>query len=199
MLAGVRSGPMQFLLAGVAVAAMCGALVSLVLNLSRNPFAASEAIFWMMGSFTDRSRVHLMLAAPIIAIGSYLLWRLGAAFDAMTLGDEVAETLGHDPGHVRAHVVAGVALTVGAATAVTGIIGFVGLIVPHLVRGYLGARPSHVMAGSAIGGAILVLAADVAVRLMAPYADIRVGVLTATLGAPFFLWLVLRLRRGGAS
>lgn len=199
VLAGTRSGPMPFLLAGVAVAAVSGALVSLVLNLSRNPFAASESIFWMMGSFVDRSLTHLWLAAPLIILGAILLWRLGAAFDAMTLGDDVAQTLGHDPARVRAYVVAGVALTVGAATAVTGIIGFVGLIVPHLVRGFLGARPSLVVAGSAFGGAMLVLAADIAVRLMAPYADVRVGVLTATLGAPFFLWLVLRMRRGLAA
>mgnify|MGYP001240506154 CR=1 FL=1 len=195
-LAGERSGPLPFILAGVAVASLAGALIALILNLTRNPFAATESIFWLMGSLVDRSRYHLFLASPLILFGMVLLWRQREALDALTLGDEVAHAVGHDLERLRWHIVLGVALTVGAATAVTGIIGFVGLIVPHIMRGLIGPRPSRVLAASAIGGAILVMAADIGVRLIAPMADIRIGVVTATLGAPFFAWLVVRMRRG---
>jgi iron complex transport system permease protein len=193
-LAGANSGPVPLLLAGVAVSSLAAAATSLALNLSANPFAAAEAVFWTMGSLADRSTAQLWLAGPIMLAGAILLLRLGPALDALTLGDEVAATLGIDLAATRRDLVLGTAATVGAATAVTGMIGFVGLIVPHLLRPSVDARPSRLLAVSTVGGAALVLAADLLVRLIAPVADVRIGVLTAVLGAPFFLWLVVRLR-----
>lgn len=195
LLAGERSGAVPLILAGVAVAALASALVSLVLNLSRNPFAAAESIFWMMGSLADRSQAHVMLAGPLIGLGIVLLLRLGRTLDALTLGEAAAESMGEDLARARRLLVAGVALAVGAATAVTGIVGFVGLVVPHILRPVVGHRPSRLLPASALGGAVLVLIADALVRLMSPIVDIRIGVLTAVLGAPFFLWLIVKLRR----
>jgi iron complex transport system permease protein len=179
-----RPDPVTLLLAGVAVSAITGAATNLALNLSANPFAAAEAVFWMMGSLADRSVTQLALAGPLMVAGLALLSRLGPALDALSLGDDVAATLGRDARRDRLHLVAGISLGVGAATAVTGSIGFIGLIVPHLL----------LIAASAFGGAILLLIADAVTRLLAPIADVRVGVLTALVGAPFFLWLLVRHR-----
>ncbi len=194
LLAGERSGPVTLILAGVAVSSLSLALMSLALNLSRNPFAAAESIFWMMGSLADRSTLQLWLAGPLIILGCALLLRVGQTLDALTLGEDVAATMGHDLVHTRRLVIAGAALAIGAATAVTGIIGFVGLIVPHVLRRYVDNQPSKLLVASGLAGAALLLASDTLLRLVAPWIDVRIGVLTALIGAPFFLWLVLKLR-----
>ena len=194
-LAGEGHGPVPLLLAGVAISSLTSALISLILNLSGNPFAASESIFWMMGSLADRSWVHIVFAVPLMAIGMALLFRLGRTLDALTLGEDAAQSLGIDLVTARRLLVAGVALAVGAGTAVTGIIGFVGLVVPHLLRRHTGHQPGELLAASAFGGAAMLLVADTALRLVSPWLDVRIGVLTAILGAPFFIALVVRMRR----
>lgn len=195
VIAGARSGPIGLILAGVAVSSIAGALTTLALNLAPNPFASIEIVFWMLGSLTDRSLVHVWLAAPMIVAGVALLWSTGGALDALSMGEDAARNLGVDVGSVRLAVIAGTALTVGAATAVAGGIGFIGLIVPHLIRPHVGHVPSRLLPASAAGGAALLLAADLAVRLLAPVAEIMLGVVTALIGAPFFLWLVLKIAR----
>ena len=194
LLAGERSGPITLILAGVAIASLTGALTTLALNLSPNPFAAVEMVFWMLGSLNDRSLVHVWIASPLMLAGLALLLTLGRDLDALALGEDTAATLGVDLRRLRLKVVAGTALGVGAATAVAGTIGFVGLVVPHLLRPYVGAEPGRLLPASALGGAVLVLTADVVLRLLSPVGDLRLGVLTALIGAPFFLWLVLRTR-----
>jgi iron complex transport system permease protein len=195
MLAGEGTGPVPLMLAGVAVASLTSALIALALNLSSNPFAAAESMFWMMGSLADRSLTQALLAVPLIGGGVYLLLGLGRVLDALTLGDTAAASLGVDLGVARRRLVWGVALAVGAATAVTGIIGFVGLVVPHVLRSRVGHRPSVLLPASALGGAMLVSLADAALRLLSPWLDVRIGVLTAILGTPFFIALVVRMRR----
>jgi iron complex transport system permease protein len=194
-LAGAAGGSITLILAGIAVSSLAGALTSLVLNLSPNPFAASEIVTWMLGSLADRSMLHVALAAPFILAGMALLLTLGRALDALTLGEDAAASLGVTLGRTRTLAVLGTALAVGAGVAVAGAIGFVGLVVPHLLRPLVGALPSRLLPASALGGAALVLAADLAVRLIAPDRDLKLGVLTALVGAPFFLWLVWRQRR----
>ncbi len=194
VLAGDRSGPTTLLLAGVAISSLTAALTTLGLNLSNNPFAAAEAIFWMMGSLADRSTTQLWLAGPLLLLGCWLMLGLGRVLDALTLGEDVASTLGIDIASTRTRLIAGVAMAVGAATAVTGMVGFVGLIVPHLLRPLTDNLPSRLLPACALGGAIMLLLADVALRLLAPIAEVRIGVLTALLGAPFFVWLVVRTR-----
>jgi iron complex transport system permease protein len=194
-LAGRRSNTLTIILAGVAVSSLAGAMTSLALNLSPNPFAALEIMFWMLGSLTDRSMTHVWLAAPFMLAGWMLLLMLGRALDALTLGADTATSMGIDMRRVQQLAVLGTASSVGAATAVAGAIGFVGLVVPHLLRPLVGARPSRLLPASALGGAAVVLAADILVRLVAPGRDLKLGVLTAIVGAPFFLWLVYRERR----
>jgi len=194
-LAGARGNPLLMILAGIAVSSFAGAMTSLALNLSPNPFAALEIMFWMLGSLTDRSMTHVWLAAPFILVGWAMLAALGRALDALTLGPETAASMGVDMRRVQFLAVFGTAASVGAATAVTGAIGFVGLVVPHVLRPLVGGRPSRLLLASALGGACVVLTADVLVRLIAPSRDLKLGVLTAIVGAPFFLWLVYRTRR----
>lgn len=194
-LAGTRGGPVTLILSGLAVSAFATALISLALNLSANPFASVEMVFWMMGSLADRSLTHVWLAAPLMVAGLALLLRVGRALDALTLGEDAAQSLGFDLTATRLLIVSGTALAVGAATAVTGVIGFVGLIVPHALRPLTGHKPGLLLAASGLGGAALLLTADVALRLAQPVLDLRIGVFTALIGAPFFVWLVLRLRR----
>lgn len=194
-LAGLRGGALTLILAGVAVSSLAGALTSLVLNLSPNPFAAVEIVFWLLGSLADRSMEHVTLAAPFILIGWVMLLSLGRALDALTLGEDAARTMGVRVTQVRLLAVLGTAASVGAATAVAGAIGFIGLIVPHVMRPLVGAQPSKLLPASALAGAILLLTADIAVRVIAPDRDLKLGVLTALVGAPFFLWLVFRTRR----
>lgn len=196
LLAGPGGGSLALILAGVAISAFAGALTSLVLNLSPNPFAAGEIVFWMMGSLADRSWLHVAIAAPVMAAGAALLWGAGRGLDALTLGEDAAASMGIDLRGLRLRVVLGVAAMVGAATAVAGAVGFVGLVVPHLLRGAVGGRPGRLLAASALGGAALVLAADIVVRVVLPGRDLKLGVVMALIGAPVFLHLIWRQRRG---
>jgi iron complex transport system permease protein len=195
LLAGERSGPLTLILVGVAISSLAGALTTLALNLSRNPFASIEMLFWLLGSLTDRSLVHVWLAAPLILAGAALLLTTGRALDALTLGEEVAQNLGVNLVSLRNRIVVGTALSVGAATAVAGTIGFVGLVVPHLLRPLVGHEPRRLLPASALGGAALILAADVSLRFFAPLSELRLGVVTALIGAPFFVWLIIKTRR----
>lgn len=195
MLAGTNAGTLTLILAGIAITSIAGALTSLALNLSPNPFAAMEMMFWMMGSLTDRSMQHVWLSAPFMIVGWAMLSVLGRALSALTLGPQVASSLGIRLDRTQMLAVLGTAASVGAATAVAGTIGFVGLIVPHLLRPFVGSEPSRLLPASALAGAAIVLAADIGVRIIAPGRDLKLGVLTAIVGAPFFLWLVIKHRR----
>lgn len=195
LLAGGRASTLTLILAGVAITSLAGAMTSLALNLSPNPFAAMEILFWMLGSLTDRSMLHVWLSAPFMLAGWLMLAPLGRALDALSLGSDAAQSMGVSLNRTQTLTVFGTATSVGAATAVAGAIGFVGLIVPHLLRPLVGSKPSRLLLTSGLGGAALVLAADIAVRLIAPGRDLKLGVLTAIVGAPFFLWLVVRYRR----
>ncbi|WP_319518156.1 iron ABC transporter permease [uncultured Martelella sp.] len=194
-LAGGGARSLSIILAGVAVTSFAAAMTSLALNLSPNPFAATEIMFWMLGSLADRSMLQFWLSIPFMAFGWVLLFSAARALDAMILGHDAAVSLGHAPKTTERQVIWGVAASVGAATAVSGAIGFVGLVVPHLLRPLVGSLPSRLLPASALGGAAVLLAADVAVRLIAPERDLKIGVVTALIGAPFFLWLIYKTRR----
>ncbi|MBX3571234.1 MAG: iron ABC transporter permease [Mesorhizobium sp.] len=194
-IAARHGSTLTLILSGVALSSLAGALTSLALNLSPNPFASYEIIFWLLGSLKDRSMVHVAIALPLMAAGAALLFASSRALDALTLGEESAASLGIDLRRARLFVVGGVALMVGAATAVAGAIGFVGLVMPHLVRPLTDRMPGSLILPAGLGGAALLLAADVSVRVAIPARELNVGVLTALIGAPFFLWLVARTRR----
>ncbi|SNT74436.1 FecCD family ABC transporter permease [Paracoccus seriniphilus] len=197
MLAGPQGGSVTLILAGVAISALAGSGTALVLNLSPNPYAANEIVFWLMGSLADRSMVHVWLALPPMMLGAVLIWTTRRALDALTLGESAAAAMGVSPAALRLRLVIGVALIVGPATAVAGAIGFVGLVVPHILRPWVGARPSALLLTSALGGAVLLLSADIAVRLILPERDLKLGVITALVGAPLFLHLIWKTRSGG--
>ena len=197
MLAGARGGALPLILAGIAISALAGAATSLVLNLSPNPFAANEIVFWMMGSLADRSMLHVWTVLPFFVIGAGLLLATRRGLDVLTLGEDAAASMGLRMGHLRLALVVGVAALVGSSTAVAGGVGFVGLVVPHLLRRAVGASPSRLLAASGLGGAAVILAADIAVRVIAPGRDLKLGVLTALVGAPFFLHLIWRMRGNG--
>jgi iron complex transport system permease protein len=188
-----------FILAGTVLASLSGALTAFLISIAPNPFATAEIIDWIMGALTDRSFAEAQLALPFIAVGCGLLLATGRALDALTLGEEAARSMGVRLGLVQLLVVLGTGLSVGASVAVTGVVGFVGLIVPHLLRPLAGARPSALLLPSALGGAALVLAADSLVRLAPGAGEIRLGVAMALLGTPFFLLLLVRLRRSAWS
>ena len=194
-LAGPRGGSITLILAGIAISALASALTSLVLNLSPNPFAAADIVFWMLGSFSDRSFQHVWLALPFMVLGWALLMATGRGLDALTLGEDGAQAMGVRLSHMRLALILGTASCVGAATAVAGAIGFVGLIVPHILRPFVGARPSALLWASALGGAAMVLAADIAVREILPARDLKLGVLMALVGAPLFLHLIYKTRK----
>lgn len=196
-LAGPHGGSVTLILAGVAISALAGAGTALVLNLSPNPYAASEIVFWLMGSLADRSMLHVWLALPPMTLGAALILSTRRALDALTLGEAAAQAMGVSAAALRWRLVAGTALVVGPATAVAGAIGFVGLVVPHALRPWVGARPSALLPASALGGAALLLASDIAVRLIVPDRDLKLGVLTAIVGAPLFLHLIWKTRSGG--
>jgi iron complex transport system permease protein len=194
-IAGRNAGLLLLILAGLAISSLAGAATALVMNLSPNPFAALEIAFWLLGSLEDRSFRHVTLALPFIAAGAVLLMSQRSAFRALSLGEETAQSLGVNVGRLRLLVITGVALGVGGAVAVTGTIGFIGLVAPHLMRPIVGQDPARLLVPSALTGSALLLAADIAVRLIPSTTDIKVGVLTSIIGVPFFLYLIMRERR----
>lgn len=193
-LAGPGARTTTLILSGVALSAAAGAIVSLALNLSRNPFAANEVMFWMMGSLADRSFQHVVVALPFLAAGAALIWSSRKGLDALSLGEETASSMGVDVRNLRLKLILGTACLSGAATSVAGMIGFVGLVVPHLLRRATGGMPSRLLLPSAAGGAVLILAADIAVRVILPGRDLKLGVLTALIGTPVFLHLIWKSR-----
>ena len=194
-IAGRNAGLLLLILSGLAISSLAGAATALVMNLSPNPFAALEIAFWLLGSLEDRSFRHVMLALPFIIAGAIVLMSQRNAFRALSLGEETAQSLGVDVGRLRLLVIIGVALGVGGAVSVTGTIGFIGLVAPHLVRPLIGHDPARLLMPSALTGAALLLAADIAVRIIPSTTDIKVGVLTSIIGVPFFLYLIVRERR----
>ena len=197
LIAGRTAGVTLFTLAGMMIASLAGALTSLAISLAPNPFALSEIVTWLMGALTDRGWPDVWIATPPTLLGLAVLAWAGRDLDALTLGEDAARSLGVEPRRVQALMIVGVGLTVGAGVAVAGIIGFVGLMVPHLVRRFTDRRPSRLIVPSALAGALLVLVADMLCRIM-PLAggELRLGIGLSLLGAPFFLMLLLRMRRG---
>jgi iron complex transport system permease protein len=194
-IAGRNAGLLILILAGLAISSLAGAATALVMNLSSNPFVVLEIAFWLLGSLEDRSFQHVMLALPFILAGAIILFSQRNAFRALTLGEETAQSLGVDVARLRLTVITAVALGVGGAVAVTGTIGFIGLVAPHLMRPLIGHDPARLLVPSALAGSALLLAADITVRIIPSTSDIKVGVLTSIIGVPFFLYLIARERR----
>ena len=193
-LAGRSVDLVRLILAGVGINALAAALTSLALNFAPSPYAALEILFWMFGSLADRSMAHVWLMLPLAVPGWLLVVAATRGLDALILGEDTATSLGFSVGRTLWLVIGGTALAVGASVAVSGVVAFVGLVVPHLLRPFVGYRPSRLLLPSFLAGALITLAADIAIRLMPPGPELKLGVVTALIGAPFFLHLILTSR-----
>jgi iron complex transport system permease protein len=190
-----RNGTVALVLAGAAVSSLTAAGIALALNFAPNPYAAYEIMSWLLGSLADKSWTQVLLVLPFVIVGGTLLAMTGRALDALSLGEAQAQSLGINLIRLAALVVAGTALSVGAITSVTGAIGFIGLVAPHLVRPFVGYAPRRVLLPATLAGALLLLCADIAARLVHTNPELRLGVFTSLLGTPFFFWLVVRIRK----
>ena len=195
LLAGMTASPLTLILAGVILSSLGAAGIALVLSLSPSPWAAGEIVRWLLGALADRSLDDLFISAPLIVVGAILILTSRRALDALTLGEIGARSLGIDLGRAQRQLAAGIGLVVGGSVAVSGIIGFVGLVVPHLLRPLVGSKPSALLVPSAVGGAALVLAGDVIVRLLPGGSEVQLGVVMSLIGAPFFFALLYSIRR----
>ncbi len=195
LLAGRSASAVAFILAGTVLSSLAGALTALLVSLAPSPFASAEIITWLMGALTDRGWQELAFVAPLAAIGALLIASQARALDALTLGEEVARSLGVELGRLQAILALALACIVGGSVAATGVVGFVGLIVPHLMRPLFGVRPAALLLPSALAGAALLLTADALCRLTPNAGELRLGVAMALIGAPFFFALLLRHRR----
>jgi iron complex transport system permease protein len=194
-LVGRDDSVLTLILAGLAINTLAGSLTALALNLAENPHAALEIAFWILGSLQDRTLDHVALALPFMGIGTVLVLVGGRELDALSLGQKTGQSLGVNLGRLRLRIIAGTALAVGSSVAVAGSIGFIGLLVPHLIRPVVGPLPSRLLLASMLAGSALLLAADIAVRLIPTNSELKLGVVTGLLGAPFFLALLLKIRR----
>ncbi len=192
---GRGGGTITLILAGAAVSGLAAAGIALALNLAPNPYAADEIMTWLMGSLADRSWIQVNLILPFVLVGGLMLAVTGRSLDALSLGEAQARSLGIDLQRLYVLAVFGTALAVGASTAVTGAIGFIGLVAPHLMRPLVGHQPSRVLLPATLAGALLLLCADIATRLIRFGPELKLGVFTSLIGTPFFFWLVVRLRK----
>lgn len=184
----------RLLLVGIAINALCGAAVG-VLSWVSNDAQLRQLSLWGMGSLGQAQWSTLLTVASLMVPTVFVIWRLAAALNLLQLGEEEAHYLGVDVQSVQRLLLVCSALLVAAAVAVSGVIGFIGLVVPHLIRMWLGADHRAVIPGSVLAGALLLLIADTFARTLVAPAEMPVGLLTSILGAPWFLWLIFR--RGG--
>lgn len=184
----------RLLLVGIAINALCGAAVG-VLSWLSNDAQLRQLSLWGMGSLGQAQWSTLLVTASIMLPTVAIIWQLAKPLNLLQLGDEEAHYLGVNVRQIQRRLLLCSALLVAAAVAVSGVIGFIGLVVPHLLRMWLGADHRAVIPGSVLVGAILLLVADTVARTLVAPAEMPVGLLTSLLGAPWFLWMIFR--RGG--
>lgn len=194
LLVGQNRSIITLILAGIAINAIGGAFIALALNFAESPYAMQEIVFWLLGSVSNRSVNELYIAMPFMLVGWVMMLYCGRFLNALTLGEETAKSMGFNVARMRLVLILGVTASVGAAVSVAGNIGFVGLVVPHLIRPFVAYEPRRLLLSSAITGAILLLIADIVVQMLSDNGEMKLGVITALVGAPFFLFLILKSR-----
>jgi iron complex transport system permease protein len=185
------AGTAKLILAGVALNAMIGSVLGFFL-FSASDDALRSITFWTLGSCASAQWPQVAVLLVFLGVGAFLLWRNARSLDALQLGEDQAAHLGVSVSRVRRETIMAAALLVGAATAFAGTIGFIGLIAPHMARLLLGGLHRLVLPGSLLLGAMLLVLADLGARTLAAPAELAVGILTAAIGGPFFLWLLRR-------
>ena len=194
-LSGSISRPGIIIMAGLALSTLTGALLAVVLNFAPNPYAMQELVFWLLGSVSQRGMDHLTVLLPAFILGFIIIYSQRRLLLGLSLGEKVADSMGLRVTRGSRFIILGAALLIGSAVAVAGNIGFIGLLVPHLLRRFVNYRPDKLLIPSALFGAVLVCAADIVVRYMPPQRELKLGVLTALIGAPFFIYLVWKERQ----
>lgn len=194
LISGRSASPVAFILAGMILSSLAGSLTAFLISVSPNPFATSEIVTWLMGALTDRGFAQFNMAAPFMAAGAFILLMTARPLDVLTLGEDVARSMGVNMRLLLWTVIIGLGLAVGASVAVTGVVGFVGLVVPHLVRPFAGQKPSAILLPSALAGGILLTVADSLVRLTPGPGEVRLGIAMSLIGVPFFFAILLKLR-----
>jgi iron complex transport system permease protein len=189
------AGSVTLLLIGIGLSSFAGALMSLALNLAPNPYSLADLVNWMMGSVANRSWADIVLAAPALAIGAALVLASGPGLRALSLGDETAASLGADPKRTRLLVIGGASLLAGASVATAGTIGFVGIVAPHVMRPFVGHDPQRLLVPSALFAGIVLLVADIAIRVLPFQQELKLGVAAALVGGPVFIWIAARMGR----
>jgi iron complex transport system permease protein len=187
--------PEALILFGVALSSFCGALIALVFNLSPSPITTAEVLAWLQGSAENRSWRDVLWALPALAAGAGLSAYAAAGLRALTLGEETAALSGLPMARLRTAAVAGAAFLTGGAVALAGVIGFVGLAAPHLVRRAWSEDPADILLPSALAGAALLTAADLGARVIPTEVPLKLGVVTALVGAPLFALIAWRAAR----
>jgi iron complex transport system permease protein len=185
------------LLIGVGLSSFATALIALLMNLAPNPFTLADMINWMLGSVANRSLEDILRAGPFLFLGIVCLLFARRGLSALTLGEEAAIGVGVDLPRVRLLTVIGAGICTGAAVSIAGAIGFVGIVAPHLVRPWVGHDPASLLVPSALLAGLLLVIADIGVRLISTNIEMNLGVVVALIGAPAFVWIASR--RGLAS
>lgn len=194
LLAGLHSSMLALILAGTAMSSIMVALIAVALNFAPSLYAMQEIVFWMLGSLANRHFDHVSIALPLAVISWLMMLSRSRFLDALSLGEDSARSLGFNNQRERWILLVGISIGVGACVAVSGAIGFIGLVIPHLLRPFVGYRPGRLMVASALGGALLLVLADILVRQFDSARELKIGVVTSLIGAPFFLLLILKTR-----
>lgn len=184
------------ILIGVGLSSFAGAAMSLLMNLAPNPFSLSDMINWMLGSVANRSFDEITLAAPFILAGGAILFATRRGLSALTLGEEAAAGIGLNLRRQQIFTVVGAGLATGGAVALAGAIGFVGIVAPHIIRPFVGHDPARSLVPSALFSGLILVVADIFVRLMPTSAELKLGVVAALIGAPAFVWIAMQRRTG---
>ena len=195
LMAGSNASITVLILAGVAINTVCASAMALLLNLAPSPWAVRDLYLWMQGSLSNASLSDLFIMIFPLVIGWYLLLKNSQALDVLTFGEETANSLGVDIQKLRIYIVIGLSLAIGAVIPVTGIIGFIGLVVPHILRPFTAYLPSRLLIPSALLGGILLVVADIFVRVISTGQELRIGILTSIIGGPFFIALIIKHRK----
>ncbi|MEX6632452.1 FecCD family ABC transporter permease [Hyphococcus lacteus] len=190
-----RVSTARLILIGVGISSLCGALLSLVMNLSPNPYALSDLINWLFGTVANRSFQDIALTVPFTVVGFAAIYASGPGLSALTLGEETAATIGANLARTTMLVIAGAAALVGASVAIAGAIGFIGIVAPHIVRAFSGHNPAHVLVPSALLGGAILTAADLMIRVLPFDQELKLGVAAALIGAPGFVWVAMSSKR----
>lgn len=192
------AGSVTLLLIGIGLSSFAGALMSLALNMAPNPYSLADLVNWMMGSVANRSWADILLGAPGWVIGAALVFLAGPGLRALSFGDETARSLGADPARIRLLVIGGTSLLAGASVATAGTIGFVGIVAPHVIRPFVRHDPQRLLIPSALLAGIILMAADIAIRVLPFQQELKLGVAAALVGGPVFIWIAARLGRASA-